>query len=84
MKGYEMAQKRIGLSIDEELNERWTKVAKKLKMTKSGMVEEMIRGVLPILEEEKPNEIMKKVLKKSAEQIELTASLFDDDLKKRG
>lgn len=79
-----MAQKRIGLSIDEELNERWTKVAKKLKMTKSGMVEEMIRGVLPILEEEKPNEIMKKVLKKSAEQIELTASLFDDDLKKRG
>ena len=77
MKGYEMAQKRIGLSIDEQLNERWTKVAKKLKMTKSGMVEEMIENILPILEKEKPNEVMKAVLKKSAEQIDLTANLFD-------
>ena len=72
-----MAQKRIGLSIDEQLNERWTKVAKKLKMTKSGMVEEMISSILPILEKEKPNEVMKAVLKKSAEQIDLTANLLD-------
>ena len=72
-----MAQKRIGLSIDEQLNERWTKVAKRLKMTKSGMVEEMISNILPILEKEKPNEVMKAVLKKSAEQIDLTANLFD-------
>ena len=77
-----MAQKRIGLSIDEQLNERWAKVAKKLKMTKSGMIEEMLLNTLPILEKEKPNEIMKAVLKKSAEQIDLTASLFDDDVEK--
>ncbi len=74
-----MAQKRIGLSIDAELNERWTKVAKKLKMSKSGMVEEIIRDILPILEQETPKDLLKTALKKTAEQIDLTASLFDDD-----
>ena len=72
-----MAQKRIALSIDEELNDRWAKVAKKLKMTKSGMVEDFLKEVIPILEQEQPKDIMKMALKKTSEQIDLTASLFD-------
>jgi antitoxin component of RelBE/YafQ-DinJ toxin-antitoxin module len=73
-----MAQKRIGLSIDEDLNERWGKVAKKLQMTKSGMVEEFLEEVLPILEEESPNRIVQNAMKVLAKQIDNTASLFDD------
>ena len=72
-----MAQKRITISIDPELNDRWAKVAKKLKMSKSGMVEDFLREVIPILEQEQPKDIMKMAFKKTAEQIDLTASLFD-------
>ena len=72
-----MAQKRITLSIDEELNERWANVAKRLKMTKSGMVEDFLKEVIPILEQEQPKDVMKMALKKTGEQISLTASLFE-------
>jgi len=72
-----MAQKRISISIDPELNDRWGKVAKKLKMSKSGMVEDFLREVVPILEQEQPKDIMRMALKKTGEQIDLTASLFE-------
>ena len=72
-----MPQKRIALSIDSELNDRWANVAKRLKMTKSGMVEDFLREVIPILEQEEPKDIMKMALKKTSEHIDLTASLFD-------
>jgi len=71
-----MAQKRIGLSVESELNERWTAVAKKLKLTKSGMVEDFLREVVPILEQEAPADVMRMALKKTAERIDETASLF--------
>jgi hypothetical protein len=70
-------KKRINISIDPELDERWIRVAKKLKLSKSGMVQEFLEEVLPILEQEKPNLILKSALKKTAEQIDLTATLFD-------
>ena len=75
--GVTMAQKRIGLSVDTELNDRWTAVAKKLKMTKSGMIEDFLREVVPILEQESPNDVMKMALKKTAEHIDMTSSLFE-------
>jgi len=75
--GITMAQKRIGLSVDTELNDRWTAVAKKLKMTKSGMIEDFLREVVPILEQESPNDVMKMALKKTAEHIDMTSSLFE-------
>ena len=74
--GITMAQKRIGLSVESELNERWTAVAKKLKLTKSGMVEDFLREVVPILEQEAPADVMRMALKKTAERIDETASLF--------
>ncbi len=41
-----MAFKRVTLSIDEDLNNLWNKVAKKHRITKSGMVENYLRSVL--------------------------------------
>jgi antitoxin component of RelBE/YafQ-DinJ toxin-antitoxin module len=72
-----MAKVRTSINIDEELNKRWNDVSKRLDITKSSMVSEFLEEVLPILEKETPNDIMKLALKKTAEQIDLTASLFD-------
>jgi len=72
-----MERKHITISIDKEINERFTAVAKKLKLTKSGMIEDFLREVVPILEQEVPKDVMKMALKKTAEQIDLTASLFE-------
>lgn len=72
-----MERKHITISIDKEINERFTAVAKKLKLTKSGMIEDFLREVVPILEQEAPKDVMKMALKKTAEQIDMTASLFE-------
>ena len=72
-----MAQKRIGLSIDEDLNELWTKLAKKHSITKSSMVEEFLGEVLPILDESTPNKMMVTAMKKMATTIDDSANLFD-------
>jgi len=54
-------KKRIGLSIDAELNDRWTKVAKRLKITKSGMIEELLEEVLPVLEAKNAKSLVEEV-----------------------
>ena len=72
-----MSKRQVLIRIDEDLNNRWNKVAKKLNMTKSGMVEDFLNEVIPILEQEQPKDIMKMALKKTGEQINLTASLFE-------
>jgi len=46
-----MAKKRVNISIDEELDKKWSEVAKKIGITKSAMVEEFLRDSLPILED---------------------------------
>ena len=50
---------RINLTIDPEVNERWGRLAKKYGWTKSGMVEDWLRTVLPIMEKEDPREIIR-------------------------
>lgn len=70
-------QKRVTISIDENLNELWTKLAKKHDLSKSGMIEEFLGEVLPILNESTPNKMMATVMKKMAQQIDNTATLFD-------
>jgi predicted DNA-binding transcriptional regulator len=76
-KGVSMARKRINLTIPEELNEQWAKVARKHGLTKSGMVEEWLSYVLPVLEEEQPKKVLKHAMKTLAREIDMTASLFD-------
>jgi len=71
-------QKRVTISIDEEVNERWTKVAKKLELSKSGMVEDFVLQILPILEQKEPSKMMQQAFKQMGEQIELTGSLFNE------
>ncbi len=72
-----MAQKRVNLSINEELNEVWNRVAKKHGLTKSGMVEEWLENVLPILDQEQPKKVLQQAMKMLAKEIDTTASLFE-------
>ena len=72
-----MAKIRVNVNLDKDLNDRWGKVAKKLRISKSGMIQDFLEQVIPILEKEEPKDIMKMALKKTSEQIDLTASLFD-------
>jgi hypothetical protein len=73
-----MAQKRVTISIDSQINDRWTHVSKRHKITKSGMVEEYLEQILPILEAETPNKMVAKAMKEMGKSINLTATLFDD------
>lgn len=72
-----MAKIRINITIDEDINTRWGKVAKKHKISKSSMVEEFIESVLPILEAETANKMMAKAMKEMGKTINLTSNLFD-------
>lgn len=72
-----MAIIRINISVEKELNERWNEVAKKHDITKSGMINDFLLEVLPILEAQTPSKMMAKAMKKMAEQIDTTATLFD-------
>jgi len=54
-----MARKRINVNVDEELNERWERVAKRIGMTKSAMLNDMLKSVLPILETEADSMVAK-------------------------
>lgn len=71
-------RKNTTFTIEESLSKRLSVVSKRMKQSKSSIVEELIESVLPILEAKSPNKIMAEAMKQMAEQIDLTASLFDD------
>lgn len=69
--------KKITITLEIDLNDRWTKTAKRLKLSKSGMVAEYLEQMLPILEEEQPSKLLQKAMKQMAKGIDETANLFD-------
>ncbi len=72
-----MAQKNVTVSVNEDMNARWTKVAKKLDLSKSKMIDEYLVSIIPILEAETPNKMMAKAMKKMSNEIDLTGDLFE-------
>jgi len=71
-------QKKVTITIDESLNDRWSNVAKKHKFTKSRIVEDMLEQLLPILEAKTPNKMMAEAMKSLGAQIDLTGDLFEN------
>ena len=76
-----MAQRKVTITIDEKLNDRWNKVSKKIKMTKSGMVEDFLNEVIPILEKEEPRDVMRHALEHIGKGVSDMGSLFYEDKK---
>lgn len=72
-----MSRKRINLTIPEDLNNQWARVAKKHGLTKSGMVEEWLNTILPFLDEEEPKKVLQHAMRSLAKEIDMTASLFE-------
>ena len=67
----------ITISIDRELNERWTEVSKKVGWSKASMVETFIKEILPIMENtEDPRLMVSLILKKSAKVNKEIAELL--------
>jgi len=64
-----MAQKKMRISINEDVLKRLDKVAKRLNLSKSGMVEEFLIEVLPILEKQNPINMVGSALKKLGEDL---------------
>lgn len=70
-------KKIISITVDDELNHRWNVVAKKLKITKSNMINEYLEQILPILEQKNENKMLRMAMKEMAKSIDATANLFD-------
>jgi len=77
-----MAQKKVTITIDEELNDRWNVVSKKIRMTKSGMVEDFLKEVIPVLEHEAPRDVMAHALEHIGKGVSDMGSLFYEEKKK--
>ena len=69
-------KKTASFSMDSEIVNRLDKVAKKLKQTKSSIIEEMLESLLPVLEQTTPNKMVASAMKEMAKSIDLTADLF--------
>ncbi len=79
IQGFKMAQKRISISIDERLNDRWKQVADHHKITKSGMIEAYLLKILPKLEHYDESFIgmnVEEVI--GIDKVDEYKSLFDD------
>jgi metal-responsive CopG/Arc/MetJ family transcriptional regulator len=74
-----LSQTRVGISIDTDLNERWNKVSKKIRISKSGMISDFLTEVLPILEHEAPRDVMAHALEHIGKGISDSGSLFYED-----
>lgn len=70
-------KKAVTISLDKLLNDRWSKVAKKHGLFKSGMIEEFLNEVVPVLEQETPTKILSSAMKRMAKEMDATANLFD-------
>lgn len=53
---------RVNVTISPDLNKRWNAVAKKHGLKKSSMVEEFLEMVIPVLESDSTDSIVKTAL----------------------
>jgi metal-responsive CopG/Arc/MetJ family transcriptional regulator len=54
--------KRLNMTISHELHDRWDKVSKKIGVSKSAMLRDMLDTILPILEEKEVSSMVKMLL----------------------
>ena len=85
IKGFIMGnRKRVNLSIDADLDERWTQVANRLGWCKSHMVEDFLKEALPYLENLNPKSVIPKSLEAMGKKLQELGSLIDEADKKNG
>jgi metal-responsive CopG/Arc/MetJ family transcriptional regulator len=60
---------RVNISVPIDLANDWKDIAEKYHTTRSAMVEEFLKEVLPIMKEQDPNIIIKKGVLKIADSL---------------
>jgi len=76
-----MGKIRVNVNLDEDLNKRWGKIAKKHKMTKSGMIEDFLRTAIPILEKEAPRDVMAHTLQNMGDVLSQLGQVIEEKKK---
>jgi hypothetical protein len=76
-----MAKKQVLIRIDEDLNKRWALVSKKIKMSKTAMIESMLENSLPILEQDNPTDMVSSMFQEMGKTFQDVGSLFHEDKK---
>ncbi len=71
-------KKITSFSLEENLLKRLAVVSEKHGLSRSSIVEDYLKQILPILEAQTPNKMMFEAMKQMAEQIDTTATLFDN------
>ena len=59
----------ITISIDKELNQRWTEASKKVGWSKASMIDTFVREILPILENSEDARLMVSLILKKSGKI---------------
>ena len=62
--------KRVNITIDKDLNDRWNKVAKRHGLKKSQMIQELLEMIIPTLEEKDAKSMIKNALIQNAKSME--------------
>ncbi len=73
-----MAKKQVLIRIDEDLNDRWNIVSKKIKMSKTAMIESFLESSLPMLEHDNPTDMVSDLFKEMGKTVEDVGSLFHE------
>jgi predicted DNA-binding protein len=68
--------KRVNITIDKELNDRWNIVAKRHGLKKSQMIQELLEMIIPALEEKNARSMIKNALLQNAKGIEKIGRLL--------
>lgn len=76
-----MAKKKVLITIDEGLNDRLDALAKKVRRSKSGIVEDMLLELLPIIEHQNPRDMIAEALKLAGKGLQDVGSLLDEKKK---
>lgn len=61
--------KRLNLTIPHELHDRWDKVAKKIGVSKSSMLRDMLESSLPTLEQDSVSSMVKMLLNSNGDVL---------------
>jgi len=73
-----MPKKRVNISIDEELDKEWTKIANRLGWRKSAMVEDFLKEALPYLENLDPKSVIPKSLDTIGKRLQEFGNLIEE------
>lgn len=73
----------VSISVSDELKERWDKVSKEYRISKSSMVVDILEKVLPLFEENDTKYILSNALRSIGNDISSLSNLLQEEKKEK-